>query len=899
MSPVSAKYETQDAGLPSHLLHLVDLCLLAILFVAPLVLGGRHPTGCLVFVSVVAVMSVAWFSRQCLLREPLWRPSAAHWLFIGGILLLLFQIFPLPADFIAQLSPNTQSLLPLWSVADGTEANLGSWNTISMYPGMTIQRLALLVAYGLTFVVVVQRVQSLADVKKLLTWIALATVGMAILGLAQYLTTNGKILWTYEHPERKAIYVQGPFSNRNHFVHLLALGMGPLIWCFVNRMKIYGGKPRHPREKNVFGLRNKSFESPLFTVIIGIAVGIVGFTAILATSRGGALALAAALATIGIIYGWAKILDRRHAMSLLVFALIGITVFAIHGAEQIGERWDKVQEMSLDSIESGRLRMELWEANWNAFTQSPWFGHGVGAHREYYKMFLPDIYTVEFSHAENGYLQIASETGLAGLSFLCIAVGLCLFWCVVALRRQKRLTEVACVGAVAAALMASAVHSLVDFVWSIPACMSWTVVLCALACRLYQLSGDSKREPSRYPVPRVAWLFATSVIAVVGIWMVSIFWDPAVASAHWDRYQKYATERTAIEQEKKLFSNDPQKQLELQRVSDVLDNNLEQALRAYSMKHIGNARVNLRLAAIYLQQFQIQQRSSKNPMDVGQIRDAAIASEFPSRSALNEWLDRAIGDHRNLLDRALWHAHQSVAQCPLQGEGYLFLAELCFLEGGTDLNKSRYVEQALLVRPHDGSVLLMAGKEAAVAGDVAGAIAYWKQSFQCGIENKKAILYLLSSRIPAEALIEILEPQLKDWPLFVYQYTQLGNTAQLKIVCDYFYAFAQKQADSMDLCDTWYTLSTAYSRVEEIEKAASCAMRALGCNSGRFDVRMQLATLLIQLEQFADAEAHLRWCVSRNPDSHKARTLLAKAVKQRIARSNRDAEVSLPRKKFN
>ena len=103
----------------------------------------------------------------------------------------------------------------------------------------------------------------------------------------------------------------------------------------------------------------------------------------------------------------------------------------------------------------------------------------------------------------------------------------------------------------------------------------------------------------------------------------------------------------------------------------------------------------------------------------------------------------------------------------------------------------------------------------------------------------------------------------------------------------------------MDLCDTWYTLSTAYSRVEEIEKAASCAMRALGCNSGRFDVRMQLATLLIQLEQFADAEAHLRWCVSRNPDSHKARTLLAKAVKQRIARSNRDAEVSLPRKKFN
>ena len=150
MSPVSAKYETQDAGLPSHLLHLVDLCLLAILFVAPLVLGGRHATGCLVFVSIVAVMSMAWFSRQCLLRDPFWRPSSGHWVFLGGILLLFFQIFPLPADIISQLTPNAQSLLPLWSVENGAEATLGSWNTISMYPGMTIQRLALLVAYGLT-----------------------------------------------------------------------------------------------------------------------------------------------------------------------------------------------------------------------------------------------------------------------------------------------------------------------------------------------------------------------------------------------------------------------------------------------------------------------------------------------------------------------------------------------------------------------------------------------------------------------------------------------------------------------------------------------------------------------------------------------------------------------------
>ena len=68
-------------------------------------------------------------------------------------------------------------------------------------------------------------------------------------------------------------------------------------------------------------------------------------------------------------------------------------------------------------------------------------------------------------------------------------------------------------------------------------------------------------------------------------------------------------------------------------------------------------------------------------MDIGQIRDAAIASQFPSREALSEWLGRAIGEHQKLLYRALWHARQAVMRCPLQGEAYLFLAELVFLEG--------------------------------------------------------------------------------------------------------------------------------------------------------------------------------------------------------------------------
>ena len=99
------------------------------------------------------------------------------------------------------------------------------------------------------------------------------------------------------------------------------------------------------------------------------------------------------------------------------------------------------------------------------------------------------------------------------------------------------------------------------------------------------------------------------------------------------------------------------KKNELIRVATGLDKILEEEIRAYLSKDLQNSTAHLRMAAIYLRQFQSQQRVSINPMEIGQIRDAAIASQFPSREALSEWLGRAIGEHQRLLYRALWHAN--------------------------------------------------------------------------------------------------------------------------------------------------------------------------------------------------------------------------------------------------
>ena len=129
-----------------------------------------------------------------------------------------------------------------------------------------------------------------------------------------------------------------------------------------------------------------------------------------------------------------------------------------------------------------------------------------------------------------------------------------------------------------------------------------------------------------------------------------------------------------------------------------------------------HARAHLRLAAIDLRLFEIWQRDSENPMSLAQIRDAALASQFPSRTAQDRWLDAAVGPNRQLFDEALFHAGRAVSLSPLQGTGYVYLAELQFLRAVGQSTHPQFMQQALRVRPFDPAVLFAAGREAIFGG---------------------------------------------------------------------------------------------------------------------------------------------------------------------------------------
>ncbi len=872
----SSKLPALNVFAPQMLLWIVDACFIGILIFAPLFMGGRHPVGRLVYVSIASVMAAAWLTRQCLLKRAIWRSTAGQWLFLAACFLVLFQVFPLTQEWISVLTPSSNDILSLWNESGESGMNWGHWPYISLNPQSTKAGLAILFAYGITFLVTVQRAETLQDVQKMLQWIAFSSVALALLGLAQFFFKD-QILWWVQDPSiKKANGLRGCFTNPNHFSHLLSLGLGSCAgWLLIKIRQPIAGKISE-------GWNNTSKYPNFITLVIGcLGVGIVAFTGVFAMSRGGMLAML--VATITFTVACRKVLDRQILVYLLGGIALGGCLLAVHGFDDLVREIDTVKELSFQQADYKQMRTAIWGANIKAIETRPWFGHGVGTHQDFYKTYLEIPFPVLFTHAESGYLQIASESGFIGLALLFLAFLICGFWCVQAVRKNHDEVQVICIASVVAALGASAVQSIVDFVWYIPACMSWTMILCGIGCRLYQMRRTSDAE-CNVSLPKIVWIGITVIVVVLNIGIVNFLMSPAQASGHWDNYVKYARKRHRVGLQLNSFKPNEIDDNEIFRIAEGLDTILEQEIRAYLSKDLNNATAHLRMAAIYLRQFQTQQRSNINPMDIGQIRDAAIASQFPSKEALSEWLGRAIGEHQELLYRALWHAREAVMRCPLQGEAYLFLAELVFLEGKNESAKRALVEQATRVRPFDGKVLLMAGKESAVAGEVEEAVAHWKKSFQCSVDGKLDLLRLLSQRIPANIVIQMLEPSAGDLPEFYQAYRILGDQQQIEFVNKHFESMLwREKIEESRATGLWITLTQAYRDIEKNEDALRCVKQAIHCDAGNFDSRLLMASILFELRQFENAEQELRWFIARRPEHSKAQKLLKMIVKARIA----------------
>jgi tetratricopeptide (TPR) repeat protein len=886
-----------EGGVARVCLQVVDLGIGAIIFVGPHLLGGRHLLGRFAIVAACVITATAWFIGQYFNQNVKWRRVNGLGILILAIGSVTFQLVPLPEEWLTTLSPQISKILPLWH-ANSSGLQIGEWHTISLSPEDTRLALATLLAYAMLFVTAVQRIDSLDDVKRIVQWIGWSAIIVATFGIVQYFTANGKFFWVYEYPYTDTLqHLKAGFTCRNHFAHFLVLGLCCLLATIMLHRDQENNRHKSTRfSKRSFQEHGNSILNSYAKRAHSIAIVVLLFAVLASLSRGAVVAMFAAMGVMAVCYTSAGLLRSKHVAAAGILGLILMLALSLTGDyEYVTKRLETFSSGSLDHLDESGGRRLIWSANIAAFQDGWLTGSGAGSHRFVYPLYIEKPFTREFTHAENGYLQVASENGLPGVLILLSALLQTGYWCFSATRlgEENRTLSILAAG-VTGALMASVAHSIVDFVWFIPACASVTVLLMACALRLAQVASSHQARSVAMPDLRKLTRFNMALAtSVAGIWALLTLFPAARSALEWDSYL-LADQANQIMTANKLSSDDSSHR-ELEQA--------EQLNSESSLIHLSNvvrdyphsARAHVRLAGGLLNRFESLQQQSDNQMSVAQIREAAAASHFVSPQILGQWLERAFGKNCRLLYQARYHSRRAAELCPLQGEAYVYLAELSFLEGGDVSSVDAYSDQSLLVRPQDPDVLFAVGKRHLINGNTDQAISLWRAAYQCDGKHQYLINRILSHDVTAANFLEIFRPTWTPLQNLWARYRDSGQQDSLKTLLPYASREASRQVSSLSPIQAsviWWGLAAMQRDAGQRNDVLHSLQLAHAANPDHFGIRYDFGKCLFDMGHCELAEPHLRWCLVQSPDNESLQAELLQISRVRMQKIARNASAS-------
>ena len=873
-----------DALLQLTLQRIGDAGLAVCVLAVPLTMAGIREYGIALFMLCSFVIGITWAAQQLLSptsNTPIAASAAIASLSIG---LVWLQIQPLSTQLLADLSPFNSKYLTLWGETQGRVLERGGWNQISMTPEATRSGLVLLIAYVIFFLTLTQRLRTQQDVDRFIKLVGISATAMAAIGIAQLLIGDDKFLWIIDHPSRTAAWpAKGTFTNQNHFAHFLALGIGPLVWWWQSLESTnQPGTPKtlsrsrsrrsskdcqrstNKRQHSTGRSNTPETDNSGWRLTIGGAAAVLALGTICSMSRGGiaAFMVASAVAMFALKISWKSVLQLLGPLAIFIVASV-----SAFGTEELTSRWDQMtQAQSVGDLSHGRWA--LWTALSHAITEFWPAGSGVGSHADVYPIWMHEQFTVRFSHAESGYLQVLLETGLLGFTLLISGIGLCGWWCIHGWIQGDR-TQRRRIIALSAGLLASILHSLVDFVWYIPGCMILTLVIIACVCRSSQLTGPAtaKDHPrsTRYATV-FAGILLVSILPVGQLFADTIQRD-LNSLPYWQSYHKDMRTIAKGPREEKVDS--------LNEQLDTLIGNLEQCTIADPFHHNACAA----LAPLYLQRFEQSSKSSDNQMTLQDVRDTVREANFETGKELHEWLTRALGENIKDLYRAVHTARHALRERPLRSEAYVVLSETAFLTGLDATEFKAVINQAIRLRPHDPNVLYAAGLLADESGDNESAWQMWRHAAALDSIIAQQLVHRFVDRIPANELLNQLEPlRHMYWTLYVAYGQAKRPEAQKAVAVD----FADRHREGLanakfDTASDWKEYGRLLITASDNLNAIPCLRHAVKLQPDDLSTRRLLAETLIAERMFEEAHSELSKLRKRFPDNKRIINLLADA----------------------
>lgn len=839
-----------------------DFCLWSTLIAVAIGFGGRMANGQLALVVGASATSLCWLLYQLTTSSPRYSWTGSEWLWASGIAVAATQLIPLPENYLHQLSPKLKELLPLWHDKDFTSLIIIPWTQLSLAPWETASGLATFVSYAMLFLVAAQRMKSLQDVERSLCGVAILSVVMMLFAQGQFWTSNGKFFWTVEHPHMTTdSYPLGCFTNRNHLAQFLSLGIGPLVWWLLRRL--------HQQELD----KSQRRALPAMMHLIGVAVlvlalGGIGVTVLMTLSRGGLLAM-------GITSLVSSLLMCRIGLASLKFGMALLIV----GAGTAGLlSSSKYESVLADRLEQNSGRIEIWTANYEVAKDFPVLGTGIGTHADAYHLRFKSKTDdgLEYSHAECGYLQVASESGIAGLTIAFLFILTSYWWCLGSLNNADPKVSSAA-AAIVGSLAANTAQAAVDFFWYTPVCMLLLAVQLACATRLYRLTRqDAQVKMFSFRLPRL--ITATGICLVIGLsaWMWDLKFPAFLAEPH--RMQSILLARANdndVTDEEKASTNELRlKETILAAKYDPRDSRMQEAA-----------------ATAYMQLFEIKQEHSDNTMSASMLRDGAKASDFPSTRAKLDWLQKAVGPNLKLLKTASRSLKRSLRNSPLRARAYLLLTEFVYLEREEDDSfQNRCLEQALKVRPNDAETLYLVGKSALTETDMDRTLTYWKPAFELSRTIQERISDLIAGHFPPTYFEENFQLDWRACEIILKAYSKAGlndealDVEQMLLVKGI--ETAKKTKSDRELEAMLVTISHTCRDLGDSEAAMDVLTYAAKRMPHNYAIRYMLGIDLLKYGRNDEAATHLEWCARREPGNQELQALATKAITERM-KSNR------------
>lgn len=870
LSEGSQPVETSWRDQPS-LLKGVDLGLMAILVVAPFLMGGRQALGQVVLCGLSAGTAVLWSVYQWSRGNGRWRFTGVEPIMLLGLGLIALQCSQLSPSLIDAISPRVHRLLSGWEENDTLMR--GVWNRISFTPSDTWSDLIVIVACLLFFFVAVQRLSTLTDLERYLRVVALGGGAMSLFGLVQYFTGNGKFFWVYAHPMTDTLSAaKGAFTNANHFANYLAIALPAQLLMLVLRSRTQRDEPasqvdttnESPAQKILSGVRRLDPALCFWGCLLGITcLGIVN-----SQSRIGLLsATGGVLLTLTILWHRELISLRQAALGI---ALILISLLSVPLLES-------PVSGSTDSAEGMRIAMEtrntpvrhaghssIWKANLKGIQEFPLVGTGLGSHHEvYWLWFNAPQDGIEYSHAENGYLQIALETGMIGLGLVSLLWMTSLLWCAQGLWHAESMRARSMMTVVTAGLIISLLQSLVDFVWYVPACVNIVLLyaICAWRISLMRFFEPTVQllrcRTSSWNLTRLSWACMIPLLSVLGYWMVQEKLPELASEPIWDEYLRSTLVQSAgVDQAGLPLSIDQQ------------HHRIELALAA-AKANPDAPRMRLHAGLACLNQFALNQAKRQHHMPLSQIRDAA-RSLFTSTEEMNQWLDRpgVLGTERQLLEEAIGHFRASLKRCPLQPRPYLELAELVWLEGASGRAEQDLVTQAVQSRPGDARAQFAMGRLLWLNGEHKAAAEHWQFAFRQDAGYRGHLITSLASYVPARFFLDYFEPDHESLKQLREAYRSSDDLTGYQLVLE---ALARSSVQRAGLLKgnaaeaEWILAHQCYAELGDSREAYRCGRGAIVANPKSYPAHHQFGIWLYQNGYFAESVDELTWCLNQRP----------------------------------